>query len=146
MTETSKPENGTSGTRGGGWQATFLGELAETGNVKAACARARVGRTTAYRHRQDDGAFARAWADAVEDAGDVLEAEAVRRAVTGTEEPVYWQGKAVGTVRKYSDQLLILLLKAAKRDKYADLSRQEISGNGGAPLALIVDTGLVKED
>jgi hypothetical protein len=57
---------------------------------------------------------------------------------------VYWQGKPVGVVQKYSDQLLILLLKAAKREKYADVSKQEITGKEGAPLALIVDTALVK--
>jgi hypothetical protein len=40
--------------------------------------------------------------------------------VDGTLEPVFHQGQEVGQVRKYSDTLLIFLLKGRKPDTYRD--------------------------
>ncbi len=54
-------------------------------------------------------------------AADVLEAEAHRRAVEGVEEPVGWyKGVAGGTVRRYSDVLLIFTLKGLLPDIYRE--------------------------
>ena len=58
--------------------------------------------------------MASAWADALEEAADALLAEAWRRATEGVEEPIMHQGQVVTTVRKYSDLLLIFLLKSAR--------------------------------
>lgn len=56
-----------------------------------------------------------------------LEAEAVRRAHEGVLEPVGWyKGEPGGYIRRYSDVLLIFLLKGAFPDKYKD--RTEIRG------------------
>jgi hypothetical protein len=87
-----------------------LAALRETGAVRYACQAAAVGRSTAYRHRQADEGFALAWADALEDACDELEAEARRRAKEG------------------SDQLLMFLLKAHRPAVYRDSHRVEHSG------------------
>ena len=54
-----------------------------------------------------------------EDAHDALESEARRRAVEGVPMPVYYNGKVCGTVRKYSDFLLMFLMKA-KMPQYRD--------------------------
>ena len=60
-------------------------------------------------------------------AGDILEAEAHRRAVEGVEEPVGWyRGKPGGTVRRYSDNLLMFLLKGVLPERYKD--RMEVAG------------------
>ena len=48
----------------------------------------------------------------------MIEAEARRRAVDGVDEPVYYQGKEVGTVRRYSDVLLIFLLKGLRPQRF----------------------------
>jgi len=64
------------------------------------------------------------------------EDEAFRRAVEGTEEPVYHKGKVCGSVRRYSDGLLTLLLKAGDPDKYADRSKVT---HQGAVLHLTVE-------
>lgn len=40
-----------------------------------------------------------------------LEGEAYRRAVIGVDEPLYYQGEIFGTVKKYSDKLLLKLLE-----------------------------------
>ena len=51
----------------------------------------------------------------------MLEAEAHRRAVEGVEEPVGWyKGVAGGTVRRYSDALLIFTLKGLLPDRYRE--------------------------
>lgn len=115
-------------------QAAFLEELMLRGNVRDACAAANVPRRTVYDWRDADPAFARAWDDALDEAADIMEREAHRRAVDGVDEPVYGSlGKGegmgeVGTIRKYSDTLLIFLLKAARPEKYRD--RQQVEHTG----------------
>lgn len=113
----------------------FLTELANRANVSAAAAAAGVDRATPYRWREADSRFAEAWDSAVDVAVDGLEAEAWRRAHIGWDEPVYQRGEEVGTVRRYSDQLMITLLKGHRPERYKDRSSTELSGPGGAPLA-----------
>ncbi len=98
----------------------MLAALAETGNVSKAAEAAGVGRTTHYLWAREDPEYARAADSAMETAADVLEEEARRRAHDGVDEPVFYQGEVCGTVRKYSDTLLIFLLKGAKPDKYRE--------------------------
>jgi hypothetical protein len=97
----------------------FLGNLSKTGNVSIAAAAAKVARANVYATRRRHEVFAKAMDSAREVAADLLEAEALVRATVGVEEPVYQDGKLVGTVRRPSDTLLIALLKAARPDKYA---------------------------
>lgn len=124
--------NSAAATRRRDWRTIFINALREGGNIRAACAKAKINRTTAYRERKANGAFNDLWDAALEDAGDTLEAEAWRRAVKGVLEPVFYQGDEVGEVRRYSDTLLIFLLKGAKPEKYKD--RGEVSGPGGGPI------------
>ena len=108
------------------WQDVFLDELRQCGNVRAACAQSGIERSTAYKSRKDDDAFAAAWKDALDDAIDSLEAEAWRRARDGNEKIILWQGKPVKVGRKflierdYSDTLLTLLLKAHRGEKFRE--------------------------
>ena len=62
----------------------------------------------------------------------VLEPEAIRRTVEGVEKPVYHQGRQVGTVREYSDTLLIFLLKGWKSERYTE--RREVFHRGAVEL------------
>jgi hypothetical protein len=104
----------------------FLAAYRETGNVRLACTAAQIGRSSHYRWL-DDSDYAEQFEQAKKDAVDVLEAEARRRAVEGWEEPVGWyKGQAGGTVRRYSDTLLIFLLKGAAPRKYRE--REAVSG------------------
>ena len=100
----------------------FLMKLAETGNVSEAARASKVSRSHAYALKMADVAFAAAWTDALESATDVLEAEARHRAVEGVEQPHFHQGQVTGHVRKYSDSLLMFLLKAHRPEKYRDRS------------------------
>lgn len=90
----------------------------------------------AYSHRDADEEFAKQWAGAIEEAGDLLEREAIRRAYTGTLRPVYHNGKKAGTERVYSDTLLIFLLKGAKPGKFRENHKIEVSGPGGGAIPI----------
>ncbi len=41
-------------------------------------------------------------------------------------EPVFYKGKAIAAVRKFSDTLLIFMLKGAKPEKYRDKDFAEL--------------------
>jgi AcrR family transcriptional regulator len=106
-------------------QTVFLKWLAKTGNVAASCRKAKINRSLAYEWRNGDEVFAAAWDEALEIATELLEEEARRRAQDGVLEPVFYLGKRAGAVRRYSDTLLIFLLKAHRPDKYRDNHRHE---------------------
>lgn len=124
----------TARTRKRDWAPKFLEAFAETGNVKEACATVGVGRSTVYERRIKDETFAVQWDEAEQTSHDTLEREAFRRAAEGTDKPVYQGGKLVGTVREYSDTLLIFLLKARRPEKYRDNHRFELTGAEGGPI------------
>lgn len=111
----------------------MLAALAKTGNVTAAAKIARVDRTTHYVWEREDPDYQAAAAEAMEEATDLLEKEARRRAETGTLKPVFWKGEKVGTVREYSDTLLIFLLKGQRPDKYRE--RSEVKHTGGVNVS-----------
>ncbi|MBT9467206.1 terminase [Hydrogenophaga sp.] len=143
------------------WKPAFLAALREVPVVLHGCEAAGVARTTAYRARETDSAFAEAWDDAMEAGIDRAEKEAMRRAVVGFEEPVIDKGllayrmeRHVGedgavkyqpvldangqpvplTVRKHSDQLLALVLKGRRKSVYAE--RIEQTGANGGPIEI----------
>jgi hypothetical protein len=100
--------------------AAFLDALAETGMVVEAARRAGVPRASLYRRKAADSRFAARWAAALEAGLDQLRDEAVRRAYHGVEEAVWHRGEAVGTLRRYSDQLLMFLLRAHQPEIYRE--------------------------
>ena len=102
------------------WKPIFLAFLARNGNVTLSAQEAGIARATAYDALQTDKVFSQAWEDAMEQASDVLEREAWRRAAEGVDQPVFYRGEVVGHVRKYSDVLLMFLLNGARPDKYRE--------------------------
>lgn len=115
----------------------FLQVLRETGgNVSRACAAIGVARQRVYEIRAKDEQFAQLWDEAIEHGTDELEEEARRRAFAGVDEPVFYQGEECGTVRKYSDTLLIFLLKGRRPDKYRENVRTEHTGKDGGPIRI----------
>jgi hypothetical protein len=106
-------------------QQRFLSFLGETGNVSRSLKLAGTSRPRVYTLRQNDPAFRQAWDQAEEIAADRLEEEAWRRAVEGFDEPVVSGGKLVRDeagnavmVRRYSDTLLLALLRARRPGKF----------------------------
>lgn len=98
----------------------FLHHLSETGNVSESARRADMPRQSAYRLRRADKEFSQAWDDALADALDELESVLIQRAIEGVEKPHYFGGKEVGTVKSYSDNLAMFLLKSRRAEVYGD--------------------------
>lgn len=71
------------------------------------------------------------WEESLELFADELEVEMHRRAVHGTDEPVFYKGEVVGEVRKYSDQLAITLAKATRPEKFRDNVKLDADITGG---------------
>jgi hypothetical protein len=91
------------------WYPLFLEVLRNSGNVRAACTSVERSRRAVYRARDEDSEFADLWEEALEEAMDVLAAEAWNRARNG------------------SDQLLMFLMKAHRPSVYADPSPVQIN-------------------
>ena len=113
-------------------QSDFLAVFAEVVSVLRACKKTKVARSSIYDWLKKEPAFKAQFDEACELALAALEDEAVRRAFEGTNKPVYQSGKKVGTIREYSDTLMIFILKARAPEKYKE--RQELTGKNGAPL------------
>jgi transposase-like protein len=119
----------------------WLAAFEEQGTVVAACKAASVGRSTTYEWRQKDEAFALAWADIEEATTEAMEREAYRRAVEGVSEPLVSAGRLVTNTQKYSDTLLIFMLKARRPERYRDNVKVEHSGTVTfADLAAIIES------
>ena len=97
------------------WKKPFLDTLRNSANVRAACQAAVISRQSAYEARRKDAKFAAQWDEALEDACDVLEARAWKRA-------------------EVSDPILMFLLKAHRPNKYSERIKQEITGANGQEL------------
>ena len=122
-------------------RARFLEHLSKTANVSASAEVACIDRKTAYNWRANDREFAQAWAEALETATDTLEAEARRRALEGTPEPltckdglIYGKDGKPVTVLKFSDNLMALLLKAHRPERFKERTSTELTGPGGGPI------------
>lgn len=112
----------------------FFAVLAKGSPVGVACNAAGYSRRSVYEYRQGDELFAQRWQEADDAAVELMEAEADRRAIKGTLEPVFHQGTRCGSVRRYSDTLLIFRLKAKRPAVYRDRASVEHSGPGGGPI------------
>ena len=99
----------------------FLSTLRRTGKVSFS-ARAAGYADSSYMHKLKaaDANFAKAWDEALNAAHDMLEDEAMRRAVEGVDKPVMYKGEVVAYEKEYSDQLLMFLLRGNRPDKFRD--------------------------
>ena len=111
------------------WHSVFLDGLRATGNVSESARAANICRSRVYECRHRDPVFAAAWADALEAAADRLEMEAFRRAVEGIGEDRFFRGDVVGRVTRYSDRLLMFLLKARRPERFDGAQSQKDTGN-----------------
>lgn len=132
-------------------QRAFLAAYAQLGNITGAAEAANTARTQHYEWMRSSVTYCECFAQAEEEAADRLEAEARRRAVDGVEEPVFQGGKQVGTIRKYSDNLLMFLAKGARPQKFKDRHEHTGANNGpiktelGINLSLLSDADIAKE-
>ena len=111
----------------------FLAKYKEIGNITKAAEYAGIHPTTHHKRWMKKPDYVKQFEAAKLEAIDNLEAEAYRRAHDGVDEPVFYRGEEVGAVRKYSDTLLIFLLKGANpakyRERYDVSAKVELGGN-----------------
>ena len=115
-------------------KARFLDEFRQRGNLTAASREIGLTRQAVYKWRHSDQAFAEAFADAVEEATELMEWEARRRAMGEVQMPVFHQGEVVGHIPRYSDQLLMFLLRAHRPEKYRERYEHRVGDADGRPL------------
>lgn len=124
----------------------FIEELARTGNVTAAARTAGWKYpTVAEMYRKEDPDFDLAWSDAQKQANDALVAEARRRAMEGVQEPVFFKGEIVGSITKYSDKLLEVLLKGEMPEKFGNTPAQETEQSGVLLIPRSPDTVTIED-
>lgn len=124
--------NGSGHTKKG----AFLAAYAECGTVTQAAKAADISRVSHYNWLKEDAEYVKAFAQAHQEACDKLEAEARRRAIEGWDEPVFYEGGECGTKRKYSDTLLIFLMKGNNPTKFGDKMEQTHKGDADAPVRI----------
>lgn len=113
---------------------TFLDAFARCGIVKTALLAAGCTRAQLARWRRED-AFDAAYLEAQEDANDLLEGEARRRAFEGVvRERCLGAGDNARFIEElvYSDPLLLALLKANRPEKFAERTKSEITNPDGS--------------
>jgi hypothetical protein len=116
----------------------FLKCLAETAKVGYSAQMAGFANATYLRTLYNkDPEFRKEWDAALESGMDAISDEAVRRAVDGVREPVFYQGEVVGYKINYSDGLLMFLLKGGRPHIYKDSAvniHNEVNQNIGVAV------------
>jgi len=110
----------------------FCDSLRKHGVVSKACSAAGWSRTKAYEYREAFEDFANAWNEALEDNTDAIEAEAIKLAKLGELEPVWYQGKQVGKVRRKSERLMEFMLERRRYPRVTRLGGEK----GAAPIPI----------
>lgn len=104
-----------------GSEQTFLETLANKGSVLAACRKVGCARSTAYKHRDEDEAFAAQWVAATKVAVARFEHYAIKRGTVGDKETEITEKhdgngllveRTIKTKRVVSNSLLIRVLEA----------------------------------
>jgi hypothetical protein len=113
----------------------FLRLFREEISIAATCRRMNITKNCNFHWCHRDPEFVRAMTRAREDVADNLAAESLRRAYTGILEDVYYRGSVIGQKRRYSDRMLIFLLKWLLPEKYGNGSRAE-SPDAEPPIIL----------
>ena len=132
----------------------FIEDYALHGVIARSCRVVGISRSRYRKWIDEDEVFDLLHKDARDDAIDEGEYELRRRAIEGHNEPIFYQGNPVWkrdpatgevlldedfepvqlTVRKVSDKLLELYLKANRKAKWGDSQRHEHTGEGGGPI------------
>jgi hypothetical protein len=118
------------------WRPRFLAALSLTNSPTLAARSARASKQTAYSHKRQDPEFAEQWQEAIDHAVELLHARTFQRALEGDLEPVFYMGKPVGYVRKFSDKLQIEMLRAYKPDTFKTPGTQVNIGTKGDVFVL----------
>ena len=112
------------------------------GNVTAACKGSDSLRRLHYLWMKGDPLYALAVQNSLNERADQIEDLVHDHALHGVEEPVFFHGQIVGTIRKYDHDLAMRLLAAARPEKYGSKAANGHSQNSstGIDITAIVRT------
>jgi hypothetical protein len=109
-------------------KAAFLAAYSRCGCVSQAADASGASRDSHYKWMRSDPDYPEAFQKAQRQANDFLFRVARKRATKGWLEPVFHEGVVCGHKRKFSDVLLIFLMKGEQPEKYRDTHSVELSG------------------
>ncbi len=115
----------------------FLKAFRECASITKAAKIANVDRGAHYDWMRALPEYPALFAQAQEEAAQWMEDEATRRASEGILQAEWYQGKAVGTKRVFSDGLMMFLLRGLMPMKYRPAASIEVTGPGGGPLEIV---------
>jgi len=120
-------------------KGAFLKELAENGGIVThAVETMNISRMALYTERGKDEEFKALWERCVDIGFDLLVDEAKVRAYEGTKEELHYKGELTGdTIRKKSDYLMGLMLKAHRR-RFRDRLAVEDESNAAGTVAIVL--------
>jgi hypothetical protein len=114
-------------------QRAFFNGYIKVGTITGAAKIAGIDPTYHYKWLETDPDYPARFKVTHQTASESLVQEAIRRGREGVEEPTGWyKGEPGGFVRRYSDALLMFLIKGAFPDIYKD--RHEHTGKNGGPI------------
>ena len=112
----------------------FLAAYRISGSITRAAKAANISKRLHYYWLGHFDKYQKAFERAVVEAGDIYEDEAKRRAVVGVLEPVFYQGRRCGAIRRHSDFLLAMILRRFKPE-YRE--KQPVDSNNTVPPLII---------
>lgn len=109
----------------------FLTHLARFGSLAAAATHIRCSVAMVKAYAERNRQFAEHMDDAINEHRGKIEQAIYERAIEGVEEPKFGNGGQIGTVRKYSDQLLLAYAKRHIPEyREGDVNRTEVNVQG----------------
>ena len=124
-------------------QVAFLAALRTCGNVFRAAKMVGIHEDMPYHWRRNDEQFAVAMEKAREEGEEVLAYqlldEARRRGLEGIEEPHFYQGRMVGHIRRYSDNLLMFKIKGLMPQFRDNFPAIDIRSTGPTSVKIVLE-------
>lgn len=108
-------------------QVEFLLAYLSSKSLLRAQRRAGVHRHSHYYWMEHDPKYPEFFRRARRIIADEVEEEAYHRAFVGTDWPIYYHGRIIGSYKIYSDKLAIFMLKTFKPEIYGDKQGEEFS-------------------
>ena len=124
------------------WEADFLKHYTQEFGVEGRAARAAGVHPKVVRKRvKESPRFAMLYAHAQQMVDDVLEFEALRRALEPNEKPIYQRGMLVGVVKEWDTKHLEWMLERRMPDKYHLQSRIEFGSDRSGEVKFKLELG-----
>lgn len=124
------------------WESTFLKAFTEEYGIEGRAARAAgVHPSAIHRRIKESPRFAMLYASAQRMVDDVLEWEALRRALEPNEKPIFSRGMLVGTVKEWDTRHLEWMLERRMPEKYHLLSRIEFGADKRGEVKFKLELG-----